>query len=153
MAKQQIFICWSLSAPIVGAIRGEDAVRSTLFDHRMAHLSATFVMAGSSNTTRFGSLESPALPLVGMRVPPVFEPSQTFLFGSLDFVAYRLGVLHLREEALVPAPVGGAPSISSGTHNDFNDKASMLHSEQTLCSNPAVSNVHAVIYSRFTIFR
>ena len=28
MAKLQIFTCWSLFAPIVGAIRGEDAVRS-----------------------------------------------------------------------------------------------------------------------------
>ena len=29
----------------------------------------------------------------------------------------------------------------------------MLQSKQMLCSNPAVSNVHAVIYSLFTIFR
>ena len=45
-------------------------------------------------------------------------------------------------------PVGGAPSIGSGTPNDFNDEAPALHSEQTLCSN-----VHTVIYSLFTIFR
>ena len=56
----------------------------------MAHLSAIFVMAGSSDTTRFGLLEFPALPPVGMWVPPVFESSQAFLFGSLDFVADRL---------------------------------------------------------------
>ena len=97
------------------------------FGHRMTHLSATFGMAGSSNTTRFGSLEFPALPPVEMWVPPVFEPSQTFLFGSLDFFANRLGVLHLREEALVPASVGGAPSIGSGTPDDFNDEAPVLH--------------------------
>ena len=29
----------------------------------------------------------------------------------------------------------------------------MLYSEQTLCSNPIVSNVHAVIYLLFSIFR
>ena len=119
----------------------------------MAHFSATFAMAGSSDMTRFGSLEFPALPPVGMWVPPVFEPSQAFLFGSLDFVADRLGVLHLHEEALVPAPIGGALSIGSGTHDDFNDEAPALHFEQTPCSNPAVSNVHTVIYSLFTIFR
>ena len=119
----------------------------------MAHLSATFAMAGSNDTTRFGSLEFPTLPPVGMWVPPVFEPSQAFLFGSLDFVADWLGVLHLREETLVPAPVRGAPSIGSRTHDDFNDEVPALHSEQTLCSNPAVSNVHTVIYSLFTIFR
>ena len=57
------------------------------FGHRMANLSATFAMVGSSDTTRFGSLEFPALPPVGMWVPPISEPSQAFLFGSLDFVA------------------------------------------------------------------
>ena len=81
----------------------------------MAHFSATFAMAGSANTIRFGSLEFPALPPVGMWVPPIFEPSQAFLFGILDFITDRLRVLHLREEALVLAPVGGAPSIGSGT--------------------------------------
>ena len=33
------------------------------------------------------------------------------------------------------------------------DEEPMLHSDQTLCSNPAVSNVHTIIYSLFTIFR
>ena len=150
-SKLQIFTCWSLSAPIVSAVRGEDAVRSTLFGHRMTHFSATFAMASSGDTIRFGSLEFPIVPLVGMWVPPVFEPSQAFLFENLDFVADRLGILDLREEALGPAPVGGAPSIGSGTHDDFNDEAFVLHSEQTLCSNPTVSNMHTVICSLFTI--
>ena len=102
----------------------------------MAHFSATFTMAGSGNTIRFGSLEFPTLIPVGMWVPPVFKPSQAFLLGSLDFIADRLGVLHLSEEALVLAPVEGAPSIGSGIPDDFNDEALALHSEQTLCSNP-----------------
>ena len=93
-------MCWSLSAPIVGAVRGEDDVRSTLFGHQMTYFSATFVVAGSSDTTRFGSLEFPMLPPVRMWVPPIFEPSQTFLFGSLDFVADQLGVLCFHEEAM-----------------------------------------------------
>ena len=93
------------------------------------------------------------LPPIGMWVPPVFEPSQAFLFGSLDFIADRLSVLRLHEEALVPALVGGAPSIGSETHDDFNVEASALHSEQTLCSNPVVSNVHTIIYSLLTISR
>ena len=67
----------------------------------MAHFSATFAMAGPSDMTRFGSLEFPTLPPVGMRIPPVFKPSQAFLFESLDFVTDRLGVLHLHEETLV----------------------------------------------------
>ena len=118
----------------------------------MAPFSATLTVAGSGDMIRFGLLEFPALSPAGMRVPPIFEPSQAFLFGSLDFVANQLGVLHLREETHVPAPVGGAPSINSGTH-DFDDAASVLHSEQTLCSSSAVSNVHAVIYLLFSILR
>ena len=83
----------------------------------MAHFSTTFAMAGSGDTTRFSSLEFPALPLVGMRVPPIFEPSQAFLFRSLDFIADRLGILHLREEAsllkssCIPESMEGAPPM------------------------------------------
>ena len=113
----------------------------------MAHLSVIFGMTGLSDTTRFGSLEFPTLPPVGMWVPPVFEPSQTFLFGSLDSVADQLGVLRLREEALVPALVGrGAPSISSRTPGDLNNETPTLRFEPTLSSNPTVSKVHIVLY-------
>ena len=153
MAKLQIFTCWSLSALTVGTVHGEDIVRSTLFGHRMAHFSTTLTVVGSGDTIRFGSLEFLTLSPVGMWVPPVFEPSQALLFGSLDFIADRLSVLHLREVALVPVPIEGAPSIGFGTYDNFNDEASTLHSEQTLCSNPAVSNMHTVIYSQFTISR
>ena len=53
----------------------------------MTHLSTIFNMAGLSDTIRFGLLEFPTLLPVGMWVPPVFEPLQTFLFRSLDFTA------------------------------------------------------------------
>ena len=118
----------------------------------MAHFSATPAVAGSGDTIRFGSLESPVPSPTRMRVPPVFEPSQAFLFGSLDFIIDRLGLLHLHEETRDPAPIGETSSIDSGTR-DFDGAASALHSEQTLCSNPAVSNMHTVIYSLFTISR
>ena len=124
------------------------------FGHRMAHFSAIFAMAGSSDTTHFGSLEFPALPPIGMWVPPVFEPSQAFLFESLDFIADRLGVLHLRKEALVPAPVeGGASSVGSKTPSNFNDEAHALRFEPTLGTNPTVSNIYTILYSLFYIFR
>ena len=105
----------------------------------MAHFSTTLAMAGSGDTIHFDSLEFPALSPARMRVPPVFDPSQAFLFGSQNFVADRLGVPHLREEAHIPAPVGGAPSINFGTHG-FDDVASALLFKQTLFSNPTVSN-------------
>ena len=50
-------------------------------------------------------------------------------------------------------PIGGAPSVGSGTPGDFNGEATVLRSEHTLCSNPVVSNIHTVVYSLFTIFR
>ena len=79
-------MCWSLSTPIVGTVRGETPYVHA-FGHRMAHLSAIFSMAGSSDMTRFGSLEFPVLPPIGTRVPPIFEPSQAFLLERLDFIA------------------------------------------------------------------
>ena len=120
----------------------------------MAHLSAIFGMVGSSDTTRFGSLEFPTLPPVGTWVPPIFEPSQAFLFESLDFITDWLDVLHLYEEALVLAPIEGAASpIDSRTPSNFNDEVPVLRSEPTLGSNPTVSNIHTVLYSHFHIFR
>ena len=98
----------------------------------MAHLSAIFVMTGSSDTIRFSSLEFPTLPFVGMWVPPVFVPLQTFLFGSLDFIADQLIVLHLHEEALILALVGGgAPSVGFGPPDDLNNETPALRSEPT----------------------
>ena len=106
----------------------------------MVHFSVTPAVAGSDDTIRFGSLEFPALSPAGIRVPPVFELAQAFHFGSLDFIADQLRVLHLHEEAHDPAPVGGTSSIDSGTRN-FDGVASALLSEQTLCSNLVVSNM------------
>ena len=102
------------------------------FGHQMAHLSAIFGMTGSSDMTHFSSLEFPMLPPIGMWVPAVFEPSQTFLFGSLNFVADQIGVLRLRKEALVPIPVErGAPSIGSRPPDNLNDKTPTLRLEPT----------------------
>ena len=124
------------------------------FGHWMAHLSTIFVMAGSRDTIRFGSLEFPTLPPIGMWVPPVFVPLQTFLFGSLDFVADRLGVLSLREEAFIPASTGGeAPSTGPGPPDDLNVETPALRLEPILGSNSTVSNVHIVLYSLFNTFR
>ena len=101
----------------------------------------------------FGSLEFPTLPLVEMWVPPIFEPLQTFLFKSLDFIADQLGVLRLCEEALVLMPTrGGVPSAGPGPLNDLNVETPALHPEPMLGSNSTVSDVHFLLYSLFNTF-
>ena len=93
------------------------------------------------------------LSLAGMWVPPVFVPLQTFLFGSLDFVADQLGVLCLCEEALVPTLTGGgAPSAGPGPLDDLNVEIPALRLEPMLGSNSTVSNIHIVLYSLFNTF-
>ena len=119
----------------------------------MAHISTIFGMAGSSDIIRFGSLEFPTLPPVGMWVPPIFEPLETFLFGSLDFVADQLGILCLREEVLVLASTGGgAPSTGPGSLDDRDIETLALRLEPMLGLNPTVTNVHIVLYSLFSTF-
>ena len=89
-----------------------------------------------------------------MWVPPVFVPLQSFLFGSLDFIADQLGVLYLHEEALVPASTGGgAPSTGLGPLDDLNVETPALRLEPILGSNPTVSDVHIVLYSLFNTVR
>ena len=93
------------------------------------------------------------LPPIGMCVPPIFEPSQTFLFRSLNFIADQLDALRLHKEALVPAPTGGgAPSVGPRPLDDLNVKTPTLRFEPMLGSNSTVSNVHIVLYSLFNTF-
>jgi hypothetical protein len=120
----------------------------------MANLSTIFNMAGSSDMIRFGSLEFPTLPPIEMWVSPIFEPLQTFLFASLDFVADQFGVLRLREEALVLTPTGGgAPSAGPRPLDDLDIETLVLRLEPTLGSNSTVSNIYIVLYSLFNTLR
>ena len=149
-AKLQIFTSWSLSAPTVDVIHGEDIVCSTLF---WSSNGPFFHHPHRGGLGRYDSLWLVRVPrTLAYRDAgsSVFEPAQAFRFGSLDFIADRLDVLHLHKEARDPAPVGGTSSIDSRTR-DFDGAASALHSEQTVCSNPTVSNTRTFIRPLFTI--
>ena len=61
------------------------------------------LVVGNGETIRFGSLEFPAIPRYGLWAPPPLSPSQTFQFGSLEFIINQLGALHLHEEEAAPA--------------------------------------------------
>ena len=62
----------------------------------------TAPVASRGETICFGSLEFPTIPRDGLWVPPPFPPSQTFQFGSLEFVTDQLGALRLHEEEAAP---------------------------------------------------
>jgi len=84
--------------------------------------------------------------------PPVRgEHRRLFHFGSLDLVADQLGVLHLREEVLVPTSTrGGAPSTDPRPLDNLNVETLALRLEPMLGSNPMVSDVHIILYSPFS---
>ena len=68
-------MCWSLSAPIVGAIGGEDAAHS-LFWSMDGPLFRHLCHGGLERYDSLRrTLDFPAFPPVGMWAPPVFEPS------------------------------------------------------------------------------
>jgi len=52
---------------------------------------------------RFGTLVFPVIPRDGLWAPPPFQPSQSFCFGSLEFITDQLGTLRLQEEEATPA--------------------------------------------------
>ena len=73
---------------------------------------------------------------------------------SLDFIADRLGVLRLYEEALILVSAGGGALFTGpGPLDDPNVETPALHLEPILGSNSTVSNVHVVLYLLFNTFR
>ena len=64
--------------------------RSDGFDHPIHRF--------GGETIRFSSLDFPTIPRDGLWAPPLFPPSQTFQFGSLEFITDQLSALHLHEE-------------------------------------------------------
>ena len=119
-------------------------------------------------TIRFGSLEFPTIPRDGLWAPPPFPPSQTFQFGSQEFVTDQLGALHLHEEevALADTEEPSAPAKprdlrrrrsvrwrikkrkpSQPTHAVLRRIALMI------ASNPAVEDVNLVLFSLANVSR
>ena len=149
MAKLQIFTCWLLFTPIVGAVHGEDAVRSCLWSsdgppfHHLRH----------GGLERYDSLWLARVP----HAPTCWDVGSSRLQAALDLPLRksrlrRRPARHTppREEALVPVPTGGgAPSVGPGPLDDLNVKTPALRLEPMLGSNPTVSAVHIVLYSLF----
>jgi len=86
-------------APSVGS-----ASRVHRFGNRIASFTPTAAPAASQGKMiRFGTLVFPAIPRDGLWAPPPFQPSQSFCFGSLEFITDQLGTLRLQEEEATPA--------------------------------------------------
>jgi hypothetical protein len=81
------------------------------FGDRMVSITPfTAPAASRGEMIRFGSLEFPTIPCDGLWAPPPFPPSQTFPFGSLEFVTDQLSALCLhKEEAALAATEEPAP--------------------------------------------
>ena len=98
MAKLQIFTCWSLSAPTVGAVRGEDVVRSRFWSsdgpsfHHLHH----------GRLKRYDSLQ-----LKGVsHTPTYWDVGSTRLRAALDLPLRKSG-LHRRPARRILPPRGG----------------------------------------------
>jgi len=118
--------------------------------------------AGNGEMIRFGSLEFPAIPRDGSWAPPPFPPSQTFQFGSLEFITDQLGALHLHEEEAAPADTEEpAPPPKPRNlrrrrsvrwrvkkHRPSQPTRAVLHRiSLMMASNPAVEDVNLVCFS------
>lgn len=84
--------------------------------YRMVHLTITAHLVGASDTIHFDMLEFPAPVLAGTWIPPIFTPSQTFHFGSLDFVADQLGVHRRRAHCSAPPHLSPPLALAPPRH-------------------------------------
>ena len=91
----------------------------TLFGHRMAHFSTTFAMASTSDTSRFGSLEFPALPPIRMWIPPISSEAWTSSpIGSAYYTSVRRRLFR-RPSKGRPASALGHTMTSTTRHLRF----------------------------------
>ena len=103
-----------------------------------------------------------------MWAPPPFPPSQTFQFGSLEFVTDQLGALRLHEEEAAPAATEEPPPPPK-PHNmrrrrsirwrikkrrpSQPTRAVLRRIALMMASNPAVEDVNLVFFSLANVSR
>jgi len=117
---------------------------------------------------RFGTLVFAAIPRDGLWAPPPFSPSQTFQFGSLEFITDQLGALHLHEEEAAPADTkepAPPPKPHCLRHRrsvrwrikkhrpSQPTRAVLRRISLMTASNPAVEDVNLVLFSLANVSR
>ena len=125
-------------------------------------------VAGNGEANCFGSLEFPAIPRDGLWAPPPFSPSQTFQFGSLEFITDQLSALRLHEEeaALADTEEPAPPPMPRNLrrrrsvrwrvkkHRPSQPTRPVLRRiSLMMASNPTVEDINLVLFSLANVSR
>ena len=114
--------------------------------HSLLRLSITPFAAPAASRgemIRFSSLEFPTIPRGGLWVPPLFPPSQTFQFGSQEFVTDQLGALHLHEEEAALADTE-EPSAPTKPHDPRRRRSVRWRIKKRRPSQPTHAVLHRI---------
>jgi hypothetical protein len=117
----------------------------------MAALNANAVVGALGGSVRFGNLEFAVSGVGGRRYVPSFNPNQVICFGSLMFVADKLGCLHLNgagdKARAVPIPPAEGSTVAEGGTLAVDLNALMVRINARLGPEPELEECWRTFYA------